>query len=150
VSDFSLPTGLMRLLDSGVWPTAGGPLMTAQQLNPTIPADRVRRFAIEESFVCLQPPPFPTIAQERAAGGAGDFWELFGALDQIVPERALIIGDFGIGSDAPIILDFSRNSSNPPVFRLRWGEDRRTEWVQGARDFDEFAEMLGLVAEAAE
>jgi hypothetical protein len=30
------------------------------------------------------------------------------------------------------------------VFRLRWGPDGRNEWVQGARDFDEFAEILGL------
>jgi hypothetical protein len=66
------------------------------------------------------------------------------AADQIDPEKALIIGDFGLGSDSPIILDFARNASNPPVLRLRWGPDQRNEWVQGARDFDEFAEMLGL------
>jgi hypothetical protein len=142
--ELPLPAGLTRLLATGIWPSAHGPSMTAQQLNPAIPADRVRRFAEEESLICLEPPPFPTIAQERLAGGAGGFWERFGALDQIDPEKALIIGDFGLGSDSPIILDFARNASNPPVLRLRWGPDQRNEWVQGARDFDEFAEMLGL------
>lgn len=142
--EFPLPEGLARLLATGVWPSANGPSMTAQQLNPSRPADRVQRFASEESLICLQPPPFPTIAQQRAAGGAGDFWERFGALDQIVPEKALIIGDFGLGSDSPVILDFASDASNPPVLRLRWGPDQRNEWVQGARDFNEFAEMLGL------
>jgi len=144
MAELPLPPGLTRLLGTGAWPSADGPSMTAQQLNPSISADRVRRFAAEESLICLQPPPFLTIAQVQAAGGAGDFGERFGALDQIVPEKALIIGDFGLGSDSPVILDFARNASNPPVLRLRWGPDRRTEWVQGARDFDELAEMLGL------
>jgi len=118
--------------------------MTAQQLKPIVAADRVRRFAPEESLICLQPPPFHSLADEMAAGDTRDFWEQFGALEQIVPEQALIIGDFGLGSDAPVILDFARDASNPPVLRLRWGPDRRNEWVQGARDFDEFAQVLGL------
>ena len=93
------------------------------------------------------PPAFPTIAEEQRAGGAGDFWERFGALKQIVPEKALIIGDFGIGSDTAIILDFSRNLDNPPVLRLQWGPypECCNNWVHVAQDFDEFAEMLGLV-----
>jgi hypothetical protein len=127
--------------------------MTEQQLKPTIPEERVRQFAAEESLICLQPPPFPTIAQEhrewvasqeRRRGGSWDFWERFGALDQIDPDRALIIGDFGLGSDSPVILDFARNPTNPPVLRLRWGPDQRNDWVKGARDFDEFVEILGL------
>lgn len=122
--EFSLPPGLIRLLAAGTWPSAGGPLMSEQQLHPVIRADRVGSFAAEETLICLQPPPFPTIAKDRAASGAGEFWERFGALDQIEPERALIIGDFGLGSDSPIILDYARNCSNPPVLRLRWGAAR--------------------------
>jgi hypothetical protein len=144
-----LPAGLTRLIGAGVWPSANGPSMVAQQFRPLVSADRVRRFAADESLICLQAPPFPTVAQERSAGGAGDFWERFGALHQIVPEKALIIGDFGPGSDAPIVLDFARDASNPPVLRLRWGADKRNDWVQGARHFDEFAEMLGLAAGGA-
>lgn len=136
--------GLTRLIEAGVWPSSNSPSMTAQEFDPLMPADRVQRFAQEESLICLHSPPFTTIAQYQAAGGADDFWERFGALDQIVPEKALIIGDFGLGSDSPIILDFARNPSDPPVLRLRWGPDRRNEWVQGARNFDELAEMLGL------
>jgi hypothetical protein len=148
---FDLPPGLAHLIATGVWPSAAGPSMNEQQFHPTIPADRVRRFADDESLICLQPPPFPTIARLRAAGGAGDFWERFGALGQIDPERALVIGDFGLGSDSPVILDFARDASNPPVLRLRWGpRGQGNEWVQGARDFDEFAAMLGLGQRHAE
>ncbi len=118
--------------------------MTAQELNPLFSEEQVRRFADNESLICLQPPPFPTVAMERDAGGAGDFWERFGALDQIAPRKALIIGDFGIGSDSPIILDYARDGANPPVLRLRWGADRVNQWVQGADSFDAFACMLGL------
>jgi hypothetical protein len=145
--EFPLPEALSRLLAMGAWPSAGGPSMVEQELHPTISADRVRRFAAEESLICLQPPPFPTIAQVRAAARAGDFWDRYGALDQIEPEKALIIGDFGMGSDSPIILDFATDPSNPPVLRLRWGPDQRNEWIQGARDFNEFAEILGLAVD---
>lgn len=119
--------------------------MNEQQFRPLVPPERVRRFASEESLICLQPPPFTTVAQEQEAGGAGDFWERFGRLDQLDPSKALIIGDFGIGSDAPIVLDFARDAVNPPVLRLRRGRHGEgNAWVQGARDFDEFVGMLGL------
>lgn len=120
--------------------------MTAQQVQPIIPAKRVRRFAAEESVMYLMPPPFFTIAILLVKQGEQDFWHLFGALDQIHPERALIIGDFGLGSDSPIILDYARNAINPPVLRLRWASEagKSNEWVIGASCFDEFATMLGL------
>ncbi|MEK8034926.1 hypothetical protein AACH06_29270 [Ideonella sp. DXS29W] len=121
--------------------------MTAQQLNPLVPPERVRLFAEEESLIFLEPPPFSTIAQERQKGGAGDFWERFGALHQIVPEQALVIGDFGLGSDSPIVLDFHANSVDPPVLRLRWSTDKSNEWVLGARNFDAFARLLGFIAD---
>jgi hypothetical protein len=145
VIDFPLPDGLARLLATGVWPSAAGPSKVAQERHPIISADRVAEFAAEQTLICLQPPPFPTIAEERAKGGSGKFWERHGALHQIDPKRALIIGDFGFGSDSPIVLDYARNRYCPPVLRLRWGAQAQgNEWVQGAGDFDEFAKMLGL------
>ena len=150
-SVFDLPPGLARLITEGVWPTRAGPSMVAQQLHPSIPADRVRQFAAEEGCICLQPPPVPTLAEVVAAGGAGDFWERFGALDQIDPARAVLIADFGIGADAVVVLDYARDPANPPVLRLRWAERGvGNQWVQGARDFDEFAAILGLGQRHAE
>ncbi len=66
-----LPELLLRLIDSGIWPSSNGPSMTQQQLKPLFTEENVRRFAKEESLICLQPPPFPTVAAERDAGGAG-------------------------------------------------------------------------------
>jgi hypothetical protein len=144
-SPFPLPAGLVRLIRNGVWPSMIGPSMNHQQLRPIIPTERVRLFAADESLICLQPPPFPTIEEERVRGGSGDFWEACGALDQIDPKRAVIIGDFGLGSDSPIILDFARDATNPPVLWLRWGlRGQGNKWVQGAHDFDEFVALLGL------
>jgi hypothetical protein len=148
---FDLPAGLARLIAEGVWPSAAGPSMVEQQLRPSIPAERVRRFAAEEGCICLQPSPFPTVAQLRDAGGAGDFWERFGALDQIDPARAVVIADFGLGADAVVVLDYARDAANPPVLRLQWAERGvGNRWVQGARDFDEFAALLGLGQRHAE
>lgn len=116
-----------------------------QEVNPIIPAARVQRFAAGQTVICLYPPPFQTIA-ETGIFHYFDFWKRYGALKQVVPKKALIIGDFGLGSDTAIILDFSRHATNPPVLHLRWGTgpDGHNEWVQGARDFDELARLLGL------
>jgi hypothetical protein len=112
-----------------------------------VDAARVRRFAPEESKIYLERPPFHTVADELASASpvaVEAFWKRHAALHQIVPELALIIGDFGLGSDAPIILNFAIDQTDPPVFRLRWGPDGRTQWVQGASSVAEFVNVLGL------
>lgn len=118
--------------------------MGDQDSHPIIATEIVKRFAPEEKSICLAQHPFSTIARERDLCPS-DFWERFGALEQINPQLALTIGDFGIGSDAPIILDYSGNPSNPPVLRLRWGSaDEVNQWVRVSSDFDEFAQILGF------
>ena len=64
------------------------------------------------------------------------------------------IGDFGHGSDQPIILDYQKNRNEPDVFRLACkmvpsGSERRrrswdNHWIEIARSFDEFARFLGF------
>lgn len=141
--EFRIPDLLTELISKGIWPGDGKSAMS-QNLRSLVAPERVRLFAAEEKIIYLQPPPFHTIADEVARYGPGDFWRRFGALEQIVPAEALVIGDFGIGSDAPIVLNYAKSWSEPPVYRLRWGPDRRTNWVQGAGSFGEFAGMLGL------
>jgi hypothetical protein len=142
---FELPAALSQLIAAGKWPSASGPSMTEQQSQPLVPPERVRLFAPDESLMCLQAPPFHTLAQERDGGGAGDFWEKFGSLNQIDPERALVIGDFGLGSDSPIILDYADSPSDPTVRRLRWNHDKSAVWEVGAVNFDAFARLTGLL-----
>jgi hypothetical protein len=144
MDELPLPNRLSQLIANRIWPSSEGPSMTAQQLRPLVTPELVRRFAEDESLICFQPPPFPTIEDLRSAGKASDFWERFGSLTQIVPAQAIVIGDFGLGSDSPIVLDYARDRVNPPVLRLRWKQDQQTEWVEGAHDFDAFAAMLEL------
>jgi hypothetical protein len=87
-----------------------------------------------------------------------NFWSKFGALDQISPELSVLIGDFGLGSDSPILLDYRRDVSAPAVIRLKLnpihGEtitNGRKKllgwanvWLRCADTFDAFADLLGL------
>ena len=143
--EFPLPAGLTRLLALGVWPLGGNLSMSAQVSHRLMPADRVRRFAADESLICLQPPPFPTIAQERAGHGASDFWERFGALDQIVPEKAAhhrrLRARFRLRRSSWITLATHRT---PPCCICAGGRTGGPNGCRAARDFDEFAEILGL------
>jgi len=141
-----LPPLLSQLIAADVWPT-DGKAVWGQYERPLASPERVRQFAPEEKEIHLFVPPFHPIADEVASASVvvvNEFWKRFGARDEIVAEKALILGDFGLGSDAPIILNYAVDAVEPPVFRLRWLPNQPTKWVQGARSFDEFASILGL------
>jgi hypothetical protein len=141
-----LPPLLSQLIVVGLWPS-DGKAGWGQYERPLASRERVRQFAPEEDEIHLCVPPFHTIADEVAAASVvvlNEFWKRFGALDEIVAEKALILGDFGLGSDAPIILNYAIDAVDPPVFRLRWLPNQPTKWVKGARSFDEFASILGI------
>jgi hypothetical protein len=59
-------------------------------------------------------------------------------------DLALDIADFGLGSDAPILLDYREDTTNPRVIRLRWQQGTPNQWVIMAPDFRSFVEALGL------
>jgi len=76
----------------------------AQNLKPLVPKERVEALAPEEQWLYLLPPPFCTVQQ---LSEANPFW----ISDMAAPhgidfDLALEIGDFGLGSDAPILLDY--------------------------------------------
>jgi hypothetical protein len=72
----------------------------------------------------------------------GAFWSEWGALAEIAPDLALNVGDFGIGADSAIVLDYRHE--NPAVIRLLWRKPEPNVWVRCANNFDEFADLLGL------
>jgi hypothetical protein len=141
-SMLAIPRLLERMLSSGRWPRnkadAG-----AQNIKPLVAPELVRRLAAEENTIYLLPPPFPTI-RERCR--EGPFWTSPDAgPDGIDFDLALDIGDFGLGSDAPILLDYRQDINNPRVIRLRWSSDGgANRWVVMAPDFASFVEVLGL------
>lgn len=138
----AVPRLLDELIAAGRWPRDSKEAM-AQNLKPLAPPERVQALAAEEKWLYLLPPPFYTVRQKSESN---PFW----LWDMAAPrgidfDLALDIGDFGLGSDAPILLDYREDAANPRVIRLRWsGNGKANKWVVMAPDFVSFVEALGL------
>lgn len=140
VTNLPLPKRLLKLIETGRWPRTHEEELH-QNSRPLVPKERVQSFAPEEDRIYFFRPPFRTIAQ-RLNGKGGPFWSRWGALNEIAPDLALDIGDFGLGADSAIVLDYRHE--NPPVIRLLWRKPEPNVWVRCADSFDEFADFLGL------
>ena len=143
VGSLPLPKRLTSLIESGLWPRTHAEAQR-QNLHSLVSVDRIHLFAPEEDGIYLAGPPFCTIADRVADQRQGTFWSKWGALGEISPDLAIDIGDFGLGSDTCIVLDYRQDRTNPSVMRLKWQNPRPNTWVRCAETFDEFADMLGL------
>lgn len=125
---------ILRLVAEGRWPG-----------EASVSEERFRRMAPEESELFLQRPPFATV---RDLSASNPFWTLPSSDPEGLDfDRAVLIGDFGLGSDAPIVLDHRLSLEAPRVLRLRWattGEENR--WVEMAPSVEAFVEGLGIQA----
>jgi len=138
---FQLPQPLHQLLSVGRWPRSHAEEIR-QNLTPLVPLACIKQLAPEEQSLYLFAPPFHTVA-ERAANNK--FW-----LDQMSApseiDLALDLGDFGLGSDAPILLDYQAGRVEPRVLHLHWANrGRDNHWVETAPNFEIFARVLGLL-----
>jgi hypothetical protein len=137
----TVPHLLGELLAKGRWPRDAAEA-TAQNLRPLVTTDRVQRLAPEEDRIYLLPPPFNSV---REKSEHNHYWKSPmadpGGIDF---DLALDIADFGLGSDAPILLDYRANADNPRVIRLRWQAGMRNQWVLMSPDFQSFVDALGL------
>lgn len=139
---FELPVLLSNLIKSGVWPTDNP---NKQEFSPLLKKDAARKMSPEDDRIILMPPPFHTIGDEVRGGNS--FWRK-GVTNpnEIEYDKALIIADFGMGSDSPIILYYDSMES-PTVMYLRWtgnADDIRQQWIETHATFDEFAKAVGL------
>jgi len=135
-----IPTELRALIDEGFWPRDSD-AARIQNLRPLIPESLVRRFAPEESKIYLYSPPFPLV-RKLMESGEERFWsDPRTAVHEIDPDRTLVIGDFGLGSDAPIALDYRKSTPDPAVIRLRWAREGN-HWLEVASNFAAFASYL--------
>ncbi len=66
------------------------------------------------------------------------------AFMEIDPDSTILIGDFGLGSDAPIALDYRKDKNTPAVIRLLWAKDGN-HWVEIAPNFAAFAKHLNRI-----
>ncbi len=132
-----IPDLLEEMIAAGRWPRTADEAMK-QNVQSRIPEDRIRRLR----RIYLYPPPFRTLANVAAVD---DFYKRFGALHELVPEASVEIADFGLGADAPILLDYRFGPASPRVIHLEWGKRGEPNfWVVMAPDFASFVEMLGL------
>ena len=123
-----IPKELTALIDGGFWPRDHDQAR-AQNLQSLIPEASVRQFAPEEHKVFLLPPPFYIVSQ-FLKGPEEKFWaDSRTALHEIDSDLTLLVGDFGLGSDAPIALDYRQRIEEPRVIRLRWAKDGN-HWVE--------------------
>ena len=134
-----LPQALLDLIDSGFWP------LTQQQSNAQhshclIARDKIQSFAPDEEYIFFYRPPFSTEAEwiKRNPFLTAPMW----ANHEIDPALTLIIGDFGLGSDAPIALDYRKDLNEPSIIRLQWNLEADNHWVEIAPSFAEFVAML--------
>ena len=138
-----VPELLLKVLDGGRWPRTSNEA-SKQNLHSMVSKERLQKLAPEESHLYLYPPPFHTVSQIMTGPGA-DFYSRFGAVTDLIPQMVIEIGDFGLGSDAPILLDYRDNLSVPRVIRLLWpGDGVPNRWVIMAPDFHAFIKVLGL------
>jgi hypothetical protein len=57
----------------------------------------------------------------------------------------VLIGDIGMGFDAPFALDYRTSSLNPRVIHYRWNENNELiRWLEIAPDFQSFVHILNL------
>ena len=139
---YELPAMLNKLIESGVWATGNS---NQQELRPLLGKEAAQKLSAEDRRIVLMTPPFHTIGDE--VRGGNNFWKT-GVTNpnEIDYERALIIADFGLGSDSPIIL-YYETANSPTVMYLRWlgnGQNIRHQWVETHTTFDEFASAVGL------
>src|SRR5262249_20166537 len=134
---------LLRLIAAGVWPATEYDV-NRQHNHPLATRERVRALAPEESEIVLLHPPFRTVRWLVEHGD--EFWNR----EQAAPRGldfalAIPIGDFGLGSDAPIVLDYRSERGSPKVLRLRYGQSHAdNRWIELAPTFDAFADGLAL------
>jgi hypothetical protein len=137
-----IPDLIQEMIDAGRW-SRDHQSSILQNLNSLATSDRIAVLAPEESLLYLLPPPFVTV---REKSKENEHW----LHEQLAPhmidfDLAIDIGDFGLGSDAPILLNYRTDKSNPRVIRLKWSSDgNENQWVPMAENIQHFVEILGL------
>ncbi len=143
INGLELPRQLCQLLISGWWPRTEAEALR-QNLTPLVSRECVKRLCADQEEIYFFPPPFVTLSESLKSDQ--DFWSSsIASIDKISQDRAIDIGDFGSGSDSPILLHYGENSSKPEVLFLEYNQDySEAHWVRCASSFGEFLQILGI------
>lgn len=146
---FPVPKEIVQLMDDGFWPRSEEAAL-GQNLKSLVSREIVQSFAPEEEKLYLSAPPFRSMRTEidiegQFRGAHKQGWIKRGALDTIDLDRTILIGDFGLGSDAPIALDYRCSETEPSVIRLRYAKEGN-QWVEVAPTVAQFIALLKIRA----
>lgn len=139
-NEFEIPIEIRSLIESGIWPKNEKESIR-QNIHILISKENLKKIAPDEEYIYFYPPPFEIV--ESSIEKQKEFWIEYGAIDSIVPEKCIIIGDFGLGSDAAIILDYSEDKKKPSVKRQVWSKEGNY-WEIMANSFSDFIKLIEL------
>jgi len=166
-----LPARLVSLVEARIWPRTARDTL-CQHDQPRVSKDRVHSISAHDDQIWLfsydalcslarEIEGYEAYYRRESLPARVSFWRTRGDLEKINPELAISIGDFGLGSDSPIVLEYRTSLAEPAVLRLAWAGDSiehtpaghvqhrsRTSWTVCAATFDEFVERTGLAAAA--
>ena len=130
VNGLPLPPDLADLLANGGWASAGESDTFACPWGVgAVYAYSLRTMAAETEQVCAR---MQWLGASDPARPPGD----------LAPQLAVLIGDEGIGSDAPFALDYRASFGQPRVLLYRWrvasGSSAGNRWVEVAPSFEAF------------
>lgn len=144
----NIPKKLSELIESGFWPNKEN--ISQQNEKPLVDFNLIKEIIPDENEIYFFNPPFLSIQELIDKGD--DYYlspEISETLKSIDPTKCFVIGDFGYGSEAELILDYSINSQNPQLKRLKWllneeKYERTAQWVLVTETFDEFIKKLKI------
>jgi len=136
-----IPPEIELLMKKDIWPDSYEKELK-QNSKAIFPIEHLKHIIPEEETIYFGRPPFRTVRQDLKSD-TSNYWSEFGAVSEINPDLSIIIGDFGLGSDAPLILKYESQNSTPSVWKLVWAE-KGNYWREVSPSFKEFLEALGL------
>lgn len=143
-SSLPLPVELVALLSDGVWPTRTS---GREKINARVDRVAMAKLFPDERDIFFYPEPFRTVQEEIESGVA--YWSMpEAAVHQIDPKRALVIGDFGQGSDTALVLDYRKGIACPSVIKLEWAPENpatNNRWITVSESFGDFCRALSLL-----
>ena len=141
-----IPELLEKLVREKIWPD-NKISVNVQEDSPLIGIEIVKQISPDDRKLILMIPPFHTIQDEINDGHK--FWTSeLSNVGEIDYSNALIIADFGIGSDSVVIL-YLDEALEPCVKYLKWsgmGQNVTHTWEHVDDNFRNFAIRIGLIS----
>jgi hypothetical protein len=148
VGEFEIPAIVDEMLRLGTWPSDD-----ARWWESRAPEQLVRAILPDEGCFCLFSPPFRTLEDDQRMSRSR-WWKQFldrcRHPDEVDYSKAVMVADFGPGSENPVVLDYRHTP--PEVMALSFtfhrdrdpGQELEGHWVVLASTLEELLDKLGL------